>query len=374
MGQHRNIALDIIRTIAIILVLLNHSVESLFKLEEYDYAVAYNSMNNSGITLTFTLGRLGVPLFLMLTGYLLLNRDFDKPGAIKKFWLKNTLSLIITWEIWLFLYNLFLCFYNNTPFDVTGWIRQMCFVELPEITHSWYLPMIIGIYIFIPFIAKGIHNVPKYALYIMLAVCYAALFIVPSINVFYSTFDIEPLTLRATPVFWATYNGTFLLLGHLLNIRTKAIRCLPLIDIAVCVTGIWVSVWLQVMLHAGGSQYNIWYSFFTLPPVAYCLFDLLVRIKPQRGVAFIKRISICSFGIYLIHRPLQMLLEMEGSFFTNMCSTLPSLWTMWLLLVFSFFISYGITEGLGAIPIIGNLLVRIRVNIKKSSNQQKPMA
>lgn len=356
----RNISLDIIRTVAIIFVVLNHSVESFFKLEEYDYAVSYNSMDNSGIMLLFTLGRLGVPLFLMLTGYLLLNRDYDKPGAIKKFWLNNLLSLIITWEIWLFLYNIFLSLHNNSPFDITGWIRQMCFVDQPDITHSWYLPMIIGIYVFIPFIAKGIKNAPKYSLYIMLAVCYAALFIVPSINIFYNAFEIEPLVLKANPIFWATYNGTFLLLGHLINIRKNAPKYLPVLDAAVCITGIWVSVWLQIYLHARGSQYNIWYSFFTLPPVAYCLFDLLRMIKPTKGIIFIKRISICSFGIYLIHRPLQMYLEREDSFFTFIFKGVAPIWTMWLLLLFSFFISYAITEGIGAVPFLGKLLVRIK--------------
>ncbi len=356
----RDLSLDIIRSLAIIFVLLNHSVESYFKLEEYDVAIGYNTMGNSGIMFLFTIGRLGVPLFLMLTGYLLLDRDFDKPGAIKRFWLHNLLSLVITWEIWLLLYNIFLSIHNEVPFDTFGWIRQMCFTELPEITHSWYLPMIIGIFVFIPFLAKGIRNVPRYALYIMLAVCFAALFIVPSINVFYNAFGTEPLTLRAQPVFWATYNGTFLLLGHMIKKRKKDPLFLIPVDIAVIIAGVWVSVYLQIFLHANGSQYNIWYSFFTLPPIAYCLFDFLKRIKVRRGLGFIRRISICSFGIYLMHRPIQMILEREDSFFSSMTANMEPIWAMWLLLIFSFFISYGITEGLSRIPAAGNLLVRVR--------------
>ena len=365
----RDVSLDIIRSIAIIFVVLNHSVESYFNLEDFDTAVAINTWGQSGIMLLFTIGRMGVPLFLMLTGYLMLVRDYDKPGAIKKFWLHNLLSLVITWEIWLFLYNIFLAVHNNAPFDVAGWIRQMTFTGPLEITHYWYMPMIIGIYVFIPFIAKGIKNVPKYALYIMLAVCFAALFVVPSINVFYRAFEIDLLTLNANPIFWATYSATFMLLGHILFLRKKKLHFLVYIIEAVAfAAGLLVSVYFQIFLHANGSQYNLWYSFFTVPPMAYCLFDLLKLIPWRRYTGFIRRISICSFGIYLIHRPVQMTLEREDSFFTNMTSGIPAVGTMWLLLLFSFFISFGITEGLGQIPIVGNLLVRIR---KRTPSVQK---
>lgn len=35
-------------------------------------------------TIIFTLGRMGVPLFLFLTGYLLLNRKYDNDAGYKK--------------------------------------------------------------------------------------------------------------------------------------------------------------------------------------------------------------------------------------------------------------------------------------------------
>lgn len=358
----RDISLDIIRSFAIIFVVLNHGVESYFKLEEHDVAVSVNTMDQSGIMFLFTIGRLGVPLFLMLTGYLLLGRDYDKPGAIKRFWIHNLLSLVVTWEIWLFLYNIFLSIHNEAPFDTEGWIRQMTFTGPIEITHYWYMPVIIGIYFFIPFIAKGIKNLPKYTLYIILAVCFVTLFVVPSINVFFNAFETEALSLKATPVFVATHNAAFMLLGHLIRLRNKELPGLVFIEAAGLAAGIWLSVYLQIFLHANGSRYNLWYSFFTLPPMAYCLFDLLRRIRWNKYNGIIRRFSICSFGIYLMHRPVQMILEREDSFFSHMTSNTAPIFTMWLLVIFSFFISYGITEGLGHIPIVGNIMVRMRKN------------
>lgn len=357
----RNISLDIARCIAILFVILNHAVESYYNLEEYDAAIAVNSWKSSGIMFLFTIGRIGVPLFLFITGYLLLHRDYDKPGAIKHFWIHNLLSIIVTWEIWLVLYNIFLSYLNQTPFDVNMWVRQMLFVDKIEITHYWYVPMIIGVYFFIPFIAKGIKNVSKSYLYIMLAVCVVTLFVVPSINVFYSAFEMDLLSLKANPVFIATFSVTFILAGHIFYLN-EGKRRIPIgvriiVDGVVFIASLTLSVYLQIFLHKNGSQYNMWYSFFTLLPMSYALFDLINMI-PLKKSFIIKRISICSFGIYLTHRPIQMLLEQN---LYNHAGGVPlHISTMWLLFAVSFAISYGLTEGLAAIPVVGELLVRVR--------------
>lgn len=355
--EKRIYSLDIIRAIAILMVILNHAVESIFKLETYEAAILYNTLNP--VTLIFTIGRLGVPLFLMLTGYLLIHRDFDSPGSIKRFWVHNLLSIIVTWEIWLVLYNIFLAWLNETPFDFISWGRQALFVDKLSITHSWYVPMIIGVYIFLPFLAKAVKNIKLPNLYFLLAICIATLFVVPSINVFYSTFEMDTLSLGVQPLLWASASGTFVFMGHIFYLNTKQekrrIGIRVPVDITVVVIGVFVTVYLQVLLHQNMSQYNVWYSFFTLPPIAYCLFDLLYLIPLKRSVIVISRLSACSFGIYLTHRPIQMLFE--DRFFTQP----PDMVAMWALFFISLGISYGLTEGLHFIPYAGELLTRIKL-------------
>ena len=357
-------SLDIIRSIAIVMVLLNHAVESCFNINDYETAISINSWNQSLIIFLFTIGRLGVPLFLMLTGYLLLHRDYDAPGSIKHFWIHNLLSIVITWEIWLVFYNIFLSWLNNTPFDWILWGRQALFVNKLQMYHSWYLPMIIGVYIFIPFLAKGIKGVSLPALYFLLAVCIATLFVIPGINVFYSAFDMDALSLQAQPLFWTSFSGVYIFMGHIYYLNTKlkkkflAIR-IP-VDIAVVVIGVCVSVYLQIFLHKNMSSYMIWYSFFTWPPVAYCLFDLMYMIPAKRPNFVFARLSICSFAIYLIHRPVQMYFEQKVAFFDHTNAAVSHMEVMWILLILSLGISYGLAEGLGAIPYAGELLTRIR--------------
>ena len=102
---NRNYTLDVIRTISILFVVANHAIEFLFPF--------YNKTNGVELfcemTLTnqvfqfvvFTMGRLGVPLFFMLTGYLLVTRDYNTKDKILKFYKKNFLGLVLVWYIWI---------------------------------------------------------------------------------------------------------------------------------------------------------------------------------------------------------------------------------------------------------------------------------
>lgn len=83
--------IDLVRAVAILLVVLCHSTESIYQLNlEYMTAVPFLS-RVCGFA-CFTAGRLGVPLFLMITGSLLLSRDYDS-DSIKYFWKKKWLPL-----------------------------------------------------------------------------------------------------------------------------------------------------------------------------------------------------------------------------------------------------------------------------------------
>lgn len=82
--KNRIIYLDIARTFAIILVVLCHSVTLIYKMNLQEWNLI--SLNAKIFkTIIFTLGRMGVPLFLFLTGYLLLNRKYDNDADIKNF-------------------------------------------------------------------------------------------------------------------------------------------------------------------------------------------------------------------------------------------------------------------------------------------------
>ncbi len=68
--------LDFARMIAIILVVLCHAVENVYALK-LDYISSISVQSKIFVFTAFTLGRIGVPFFLMISGYLLLDRAYD---------------------------------------------------------------------------------------------------------------------------------------------------------------------------------------------------------------------------------------------------------------------------------------------------------
>ena len=92
MKKKRILFIDHIRALAILMVIMCHviDVNCLFWL-------GYQEMSGVRQIILYTLlifGRCGVPLFLMITGYLLLDRDYSQ-GKWKSFYLHKWLHLFL---------------------------------------------------------------------------------------------------------------------------------------------------------------------------------------------------------------------------------------------------------------------------------------
>lgn len=107
----RNYGLDVLRIIAIFFVVMTHVYESAYNLSEMKPHILSISQLWSSY-LGFTIGRIGVPLFLMLTGYFLLSRTWTSE-KIQIFYKKNVFHLLLTWQIWIALYFLYNKYYNH---------------------------------------------------------------------------------------------------------------------------------------------------------------------------------------------------------------------------------------------------------------------
>ena len=68
--------LDYCRSLAILFVIVVHTTESVYFFNQVSFE-NYSSSRHVLMFTLFTLGRLGVPLFLFITGYLLLDRQYD---------------------------------------------------------------------------------------------------------------------------------------------------------------------------------------------------------------------------------------------------------------------------------------------------------
>ena len=100
--QGRSLYLDAARVMAIISITLNHAVNRSYdnynnQMGEF-FRIAFASTLFKTVITVFS--RIGVPLFLMITGALILNKKMETKEDVHRFYKHNLLSIFITAEIW----------------------------------------------------------------------------------------------------------------------------------------------------------------------------------------------------------------------------------------------------------------------------------
>ena len=123
---------DILRAFAIIAVIICHLDHFFGPLTTPTQVIAQMTFHN--------IGNVGVPIFLMLSGALLLNREYPNLGDFLK---KRFSRIIIPFIFWIILIlgQLYLHGYNSK-------FIWNVFIGEPSVT--WYFWILIGIYLFIP--------------------------------------------------------------------------------------------------------------------------------------------------------------------------------------------------------------------------------
>lgn len=134
--------IDIVKFIAVLFVILAHLVW----VAEQD-AKINSDLSNEFLTVNRIIATLGVPLFMQVSGSLLLEKDFRTKSDIFAFYKRGLLPLFVTAEIWIVIY----CLVTNRPFSFKEILLCMTFVHKPEV-HLWYVRLIVIYYLLIPFL------------------------------------------------------------------------------------------------------------------------------------------------------------------------------------------------------------------------------
>ena len=128
--------LDTLRLLACFAVILLHysgSYTYRFGIPTFDLGILY-----------FTVTRWCVPIFLMITGALLLNKSYN----IKSFYKKRFLRILPPFIFWSFIYIVFKLLNDKIKI---GDVINMILVNGAEF-HFWYIHLIIGLLLFLPLI------------------------------------------------------------------------------------------------------------------------------------------------------------------------------------------------------------------------------
>ena len=135
--EKRNIKLDVARTFAFLCVILCHSVETLYNFTPQGWKVLSNQ-SRIFMFATFTIGRLGVPIFLFLSGALLLKKNIESDVDVINFYKKSWLPLFIVNECWVIIYNIFFFFTNQLEnVTVENIVKELLCIKQVPVAHMW---------------------------------------------------------------------------------------------------------------------------------------------------------------------------------------------------------------------------------------------
>lgn len=358
----RLVGIDLLRVFAILCVSLNHCTEELYSLE-LEPLCSLPFASRLFALAAFTLGRLGVPCFFMITGYLLLDRSYSPEQSIR-FWKSNCLHLLLCTLAWFSLYDLLLyvCGQTITP---TEYLTHILFLAPTTLVHTWYMPAILGLYVLLPVLANGLKQVPSRILAGIIAVFFFYAFIIPGLNVLLYTYGLPTVSVTISFGFSGGAYGIYLLLGVL--VKRGALRRIPApFLLLVLLLSYGGTTAFQLFCYSMGTVYNVWYDFPLLPIAGICLLELFSRLQTLPVPQMVYHLSCYAFGVYLIHNVLVYFLH-------SWCATLPLIHPLQVIFLFCIVVpaSYLIAFGIGRIPKIGRYLLYLKP-LPASADRRNP--
>ncbi|MBO6110674.1 MAG: acyltransferase [Methanobrevibacter sp.] len=283
--------------------------------------------------------RYAVPIFLMLSGALLLNRDID---------LNHFLKHRLTRITYPFLFFLIIAFLLSLFTDKT--------FSYNIFSHSWYFWMIFGVYLSIPIINKFIQHASVREIEYFLAV-----FIIASVFyqfiLYYNVENYFNLNFFAAPI-------GFLVLGYYLSIRDFKIDSRKLIILMFAVFVIATSMKMlstgAIMPKSFALNYEATQSAVLDSWVDVSIFAILqagslfVLMKHLNFTGFRKAIvslSNLSYGMYLINSIIMFYIT---PFFVNLPRNGFEICIVIVLMsVFVFVVSWVMIWVLSKVPVVG---------------------
>ncbi|MBL1410631.1 acyltransferase [Sphingobacterium faecale] len=277
-----------LRVIATVFVVLIHaSTGFLYRVDTNSFDWNYANWINAAT-------RCSVPLFVVISGALLLQKDEN----IWDFYKKRLPKLLFPFLFWTIVYLIYY-FYRYTNFENLSsekiWAITQDKLLHGANAHLWYLYMIIGLYLTIPFLRKILVQCSIKEIEWFLLLWLLSMFV--SNRAFYSIMPKFDLT------FFSGYIG-YLVLGHYLTIKSfhwnKLIAPLGYIIITT------VTAMGTCILNEKATSLNTLLYNYVFPNTAIAAVFLFLSLQPYcLKVSTIPRwitiVDKYSFGIYLSH-------------------------------------------------------------------------
>ena len=281
--------LNILRVISMLFVILLHCIK--------DYIVSVGLFNTKtwwACNVVNSLVRSGVPLFFMISGFLLLSSE--KTANFAVFYKKRLVRVLIPFFCWNIIYFVYYSFANGEGIDLVKFFREL--VYNGSAYHFWFVYTMVGIYLLMPFLKRIVDNCSTKQLIWFFVLAIFAGTIRPFINICLGT-DIYIFN-----VLLDGYIGYFLLgyiLGKIdLSKRTKTLAYIG------GIAGMFIGV-AGNFLFSSKDGLNLLFNGGYMINHFLCAAAIFVFFKGRKPIEnikisnFIEKVSTLTFAVYLMH-------------------------------------------------------------------------
>ena len=286
--KERSPGLDLVRTLAILCVLVTHSI-------------AYTGVMNTspaspvfGVYLVMRFAAMaGVPLFLLLSGYLCCEKKFSRT------YYGGVLSVVLSYGLIAAAAVVLASVSGAQNYTVWEGIRGV--LNFTAHGYAWYVEMYLGLFLLIPFLNILFEGLQTARARRILIVSLALLtFLPPTLE----SFRVGGVALDVLPDYWrALYPLSYYFIGAYIRKHPPELSRLSRLILAGIATALPCVLCYIFTMRDGSYAWYMMNGFASataaLSGVVYFLlfFDLPVNGRPLRFI--LSEISICSFEMYL---------------------------------------------------------------------------
>lgn len=280
--QNRIIGLDLVRSCAILFVIAGHFFVLNTPFKNTDFGGFSMFLQAMSIPLFMT----GVPLFLLLTGYLNINK------TVSKRYYKGCIRVLASYFLFSLLTILFRKYYLQEDLTWAKWILKI--FDFSAIPYAWYIEMWIGLFLLTPFLNMLYKAIPtRWQKQILILTLYAMTALPDLLNRY---------GLHLVPGFWAScYPLTFFFAGsyiHEYKPRFESWKLWIVILLLCLINPVFNSLFVHnhtLIQIAGGP----WGVFGTVIALAFFLLFYQTDFKLPVLRKSLTKISLLSLDMYL---------------------------------------------------------------------------
>ncbi len=287
-----------------------------------------------------------VPVFVMLSGALLLDRD--REASLSQFYRKRASRVLIPLLFWSLFYTAKTALAGIAAGeDFSAYSLAVKLLSGNPSYHMWFIYMIVGLYVFTPFLRKIARQSSRHELVFLTCLLFVMAAITQALLT--NSGAAEPPDGDLLWIDWFLLYLPYFLAGYLIN-TAKATPDVRMACLVLLLAAAFASIgYLLLTKNSGLLKGRYFYQYLSVPviPMALSAMIILRRVSaPIISSTVSARLAQLSLGIYLIH---VLFIEAAGYFGLKVTSFNPAL-SVPIISVLVFAVSLAAAQSIRLIP------------------------